>query len=89
MKYIAVRVQKTINNDFVIQGQKNTDYNWETLEGCSGNFNDKIQAENAALCIGKSFSSGYHCYIPVYNCGGYGIGGFYKGKPFHTSTFGK
>ena len=80
MKYIAVRVSRNINGQYTIQGQKNTDYNWENLGGCSGEFDTHEQACEGALIIGKNLSNAYHNFITVYSNGGYGIGKFYKGK---------
>lgn len=82
MKYTAIKVAKNLRNEYEIQGQRNTDYNWETLNGCSGTFDFLVNANNCALDIAKSLSAVQKNYIPVYGLGGYGIGSYYKGKKY-------
>ena len=80
MKYIAVRVAKNAKGEYVVQGQKSTDYNWETLDMLvTENF--LPTANNLAVAVAKSLSRAYGNYIPAYGVGGYGIGAFYKGYP--------
>ena len=79
MKYVAIRVAKNTKGNYVVQGQKNTDYNWETLDMLV--VMDFLPAANdLAISVAKSLSRAYGCYIPAYGLGGYGIGAFYKGE---------
>lgn len=79
MKYVAVRVSKNIKEDeYVVQAQKNTDYNWESITEVI----DFLPAANEiAIKTAKSLSRAYGNYMPAYGVGGYGIGAFYKGEP--------
>lgn len=80
MKYVAVRVAHKVNDLFIILGQRATDYNWETLDGCSGEFDFLPSANEAATRIAKALSSVQKNYVATYGLGGYGIGSFYNGK---------
>ena len=79
MEYVAIRTAEGLNNEYWVMGQRNTDYNWAIL----GKFAVKADAEKAANFTAKELSIQYKCYIPCYNCSGYGKG-YLKGKIYNN-----
>lgn len=70
MEYTAVRAAEGINKEYLVMAQRVTDLNWSIL----GRFNNKSDAEKAARFTAKELSIQFNCYIPCYDCSGYGKG---------------
>lgn len=80
MKYVAIRAAEGLNKEYLVMGQRNTDYNWTIL----GRFTDKAAAEKAANFTAKELSMQFKGqYVPCYNCSGYGKG-YLNGKLYNN-----
>lgn len=82
MKYVAVRVQRTLNNRFSIQAQRSDTYNWEDL-GHANTYDSPVAASNLAIEAGRIYSLNTKSYIPVYGLGGYALTQFLNGEVYN------
>ena len=68
MKYVAIRAAEHLRGEYVVMGQRNTDYNWDILNRCES----KESAEGLANNVALNLSRAYRAALPCYGCNGYG-----------------